>query len=81
MSREDVLARVTKVVVEQMAVSADQINESTSFQSDLEADSLTVVELVMAFEEEFGIEIPDGDADSLKTVGSAVDYIISKQAS
>lgn len=80
MSREEIWARVVKVVVEQMSVQEAQLSESTSFETDLEADSLTVVELVMAFEEEFSVEIPDGDADHLKTVGNAVDYIAGKLA-
>jgi len=80
MSREDVLARVIKVVVEEMSVKEEEVNESTSFQDDLAADSLDVVELVMAFEDEFAIDIPDDDVTNLKTVGNAVEYILSKQS-
>lgn len=76
----DVAERVKKIIVEHLGVEEVKVVEAASFIEDLGADSLDTVELVMAFEEEFGIEIPDGDADSLKTVGSAVDYIISKQA-
>lgn len=80
MSREDVLARVIKVVVEEMSVKEEEVNESTSFQDDLAADSLDVVELVMAFEDEFTVDIPDDDVTNLKTVGNAVEYILSKQS-
>ncbi len=80
MSREDVLARVIKVVVEEMSVKEEEVNESTSFQDDLAADSLDVVELVMAFEDEFAIDIPDDDVTNLKTVGNAVEYILGKQS-
>lgn len=79
MSREDVLARVKKVIVEEMSVKDEEVTEAASFTEDLGADSLDVVELVMAFEEEFGIEIPDSDSNSLKTVGDAVDYILKQQ--
>lgn len=79
MSRQEVLATVIKVTVEELSVKEDEVNESSSFQDDLGADSLDVVELVMRFEEEFKIEIPDDDVGNLKTVGNAVDYILSKQ--
>jgi acyl carrier protein len=70
--------RVKKVVVEQLTVKDEEVTMEASFQEDLGADSLDVVELVMAFEEEFGIDIPDDDVTNLKTVGNAVDYISSK---
>jgi acyl carrier protein len=69
------LDRVKKVVVKKLEVSDDQIVESASFIEDLGADSLDVVELVMALEEEFDIEIPDEEAEKLKTVGDAVAFI------
>ena len=70
--------RVKKVVAEQLQVDPEQIVPQASFIEDLGADSLDVVELVMALEEEFDIEIPDEDAEKLGTVGSAVDYIDEK---
>lgn len=71
----DVLERVKKVVVEQLSVDAEQVTESASFTADLGADSLDTVELVMAFEEEFGVEIPDEEAEKITTVKDAVTYI------
>lgn len=73
-----IIERVTKVVVEELNVKTEEVNETSSFQEDLGADSLDVVELVMAFETEFGIDIPDDDVTNLKTVGDAVNYITSK---
>lgn len=71
------LERVRKVVVEQLSVDEAQVVEAASFTADLGADSLDTVELVMAFEEEFGCEIPDEDAEKIQTVKDAVDYIES----
>ena len=71
----DTAERVKKIVVEHLNVDADKVVESASFIEDLGADSLDTVELVMAFEEEFGIEIPDDAAESIVTVGDAVKYI------
>jgi acyl carrier protein len=71
----DVLERVKKVVVEQLSVEANQVTETASFTADLGADSLDTVELVMAFEEEFGVEIPDEEAEKITTVKDAVAYI------
>ena len=67
--------RVKKVIEEQLSVNQDQITREASFIDDLGADSLDTVELVMALEEEFGVSIPDEDAESIKTVGDAVSYI------
>jgi acyl carrier protein len=67
--------RVKKVVVEQLSVDSSEVTPTASFQQDLGADSLDTVELVMAFEEEFGIEIPDESAEKIVTVQDAVDYI------
>ncbi len=75
---QDILDRVRKVVVEQLVVKQEEVVEAASFQEDLGADSLDVVELVMALEEEFGIEIPDDEVGGLKTVGDAVTYITKK---
>jgi acyl carrier protein len=67
--------RVRKVIEEQLSVNQDQITKEASFIDDLGADSLDTVELVMALEEEFGIEIPDEEAEKITKVGEAVDYI------
>lgn len=67
--------RVIEIVSEQMGVAKDQITRDTSFVTDLGADSLDTVELVMEFEEEFGITIPDEEAEKIQTVGQAIDYI------
>lgn len=76
----DTAERVKKIVVEHLNVDADKVTEGASFIEDLGADSLDTVELVMAFEEEFGIEIPDDAAESIVTVGDAVKYIEKTQA-
>lgn len=67
--------RVIEIVSEQMGVAKDQIARDTSFITDLGADSLDTVELVMEFEEEFDITIPDEEAEKIQTVGQAIDYI------
>ena len=67
--------RVRDLVVEQLGVSQDQVNPQASFIDDLGADSLDTVELVMAFEEEFGIDIPDEDAEKMATVADAIKYL------
>ena len=74
MSVED---RVQKIVCEQLGVAAEEVKLEASFIDDLGADSLDTVELVMAFEEEFEIEIPDEEAEAIQTVKNAVDYINS----
>jgi len=71
----DVLERVTKIVIEHLDVEAEKVTEKASFIDDLGADSLDNVELVMAFEEEFDIEIPDDAAEHIQTVGNAVKFI------
>lgn len=71
--------KVKKIVVEQLAVSEDQVTEDARFIEDLNADSLDQVELIMALEEEFSSDIPDEEAEKLKTVGEAIRYIESKQ--
>ncbi|MDU7693448.1 MAG: acyl carrier protein [Helicobacter sp.] len=70
-----VFDEVKEVVVEQLSVDANQVKAEAEFQKDLGADSLDVVELVMALEEKFGIEIPDEQAEKITTVGDAVAYI------
>ena len=76
----DIKERIKKIVVEHLDVEEDKITESASFIDDLGADSLDTVELVMAFEEEFGIEIPDDAAESIQTFGDAVKFITEKSA-
>jgi len=72
------LIRVKKVTVEELAVKEEEVIESASFTEDLGADSLDLVELVMAYEEEFGIDIPDEEVGQIKTVGDAVTYVSAK---
>ena len=73
----DTLGKVQAIVVEHLGVENDKVTESASFIDDLGADSLDTVELVMAFEEEFGIEIPDDAAESIQTDGDAFNFINS----
>jgi acyl carrier protein len=72
--------RVKKIVVEHLGVEAEKVSEEASFIDDLGADSLDIVELVMAFEEEFGVEIPDDAAEKITTVKDAIDYIEANKA-
>jgi acyl carrier protein len=74
-SMSDIAERVKKIVVEHLGVEADKVTEAASFIDDLGADSLDTVELVMAFEEEFGCEIPDDAAETILTVGDAVKFL------
>ena len=67
--------KITEIIVEQLGVKAEEVTPEASFVDDLGADSLDTVELVMALEEEFGMEIPDEDAEKITTVGEAVKYI------
>jgi acyl carrier protein len=71
----DIAERVKKIVVNHLGVEADKVAEKSSFIDDLGADSLDTVELVMAFEEEFGCEIPDDAAETILTVGDAIKFI------
>jgi acyl carrier protein len=77
MDREEILEKVKVVVVDQLNVEEPDVTDEASFIDDLGADSLGIVELVMALEEEFGISIPDEDAEGIKTVGDAVSYILA----
>ena len=70
--------KVKDIIVEQLGVNAEQVKPEASFIDDLGADSLDTVELVMAFEEEFGADIPDEDAEKLTTVGAVIEYMQSK---
>ncbi|MBI3754934.1 MAG: acyl carrier protein [Deltaproteobacteria bacterium] len=71
-------SKVKKIIVDQLGVTEEEVKSEASFVDDLGADSLDTVEMVMAFEEEFNIEIPDEDAEKIKTVKDAVDYINKK---
>ncbi len=75
MERDTILEKVSAVIVEQLNVDEADVTEEASFVDDLGADSLDIVELVMALEEEFGVSIPDEEAENIKTVGNAVAYI------
>jgi acyl carrier protein len=77
MSDKSTEERVKDIIVEQLGVNADQVTTDAKFIEDLGADSLDTVELVMAFEEEFGIEVPDEEAEKLQSVGDVVRYIES----
>ncbi|MFO8145075.1 MAG: acyl carrier protein [Candidatus Syntrophosphaera sp.] len=76
----DIEAKVKQIVMDKLGVEESQIVPSANFIEDLRADSLDTVELVMAFEEEFSISIPDEDQDKLRTVGQAIDYLKEKLA-
>ena len=73
-------AKVKSIIAEQLGVGEDEIKAESAFIEDLGADSLDIVELVMGLEEEFGINIPDDQAEKIKTVGEAIDYIEREQA-
>jgi len=75
MSSEEVFDKVKEIIVEQLGVAENAVTEEASFIDDLGADSLDIVELIMALEEEFDMEIPDSDAEKVVTVGDVVDYI------
>ncbi len=77
---ESVSDRVRAIIAEQLGVKLEEVTDTASFIEDLGADSLDTVELVMALEEEFGIEIPDEDAEKMVTVGDAIKYIEQKAA-
>jgi acyl carrier protein len=78
MSEKSIEEKVKDIIVEQLGVNPEQVTPSASFIEDLGADSLDTVELVMAFEEEFNIEVPDEDAEKLQKVGDVVSYIEGK---
>ena len=76
---ENIEEKVIKIVAEQFEVSAEKITMKSLFMDDLKADSLSVVELVLAIEEAFNLEIPDEDAEKIKTVGDVVNYVKSRE--
>ena len=78
MSEKSIKDKVKDIIVEQLGVNPEQVTDTASFIEDLGADSLDTVELVMAFEEEFSVEVPDEEAEKLKTVGDVVQYIEEK---
>ena len=75
MSKEEVVAKVKEIIVDKLGVEASEVTESANFTNDLGADSLDTVELIMEFEKEFGISIPDDQAEKITNVGEAVSYI------
>lgn len=77
MEREELLKKIKALVSDKLSISEDQITEEASFIDDLGADSLDTVELVMALEDEFDMDIPDEEAEKLNTVGKAIDYILA----
>ena len=76
----DVEAKVKEIIIDKLGVEESQINNAASFTNDLGADSLDIVELVMEFENQFGISIPDEDAEKIGTVGDAVKYLSAKKS-
>jgi len=80
MAEKPIEEKVKDIIVEQLGVNPEQVTPQASFIEDLGADSLDIVELVMAFEEEFGVEVPDEDAEKLQTVGDVIKYIEEKSS-
>ncbi len=80
MSEKNTDQKIKDIIVEQLSVNAEQVTPEAKFIEDLGADSLDIVELVMAFEEEFGVEVPDSEAEKLLSVGDVVKYIEDKQS-
>ncbi len=78
MERSDVAERLGGVLVSELGLDADKINDEAHFEEDLDVDSLGVVELLMALEDEFGVKIPDEEAESIMTVGQAIDMVHNK---
>ncbi|WP_448584134.1 acyl carrier protein [Thermocrinis sp.] len=74
----DLESRIKEIIADQLGVEVEKLKNEASFVQDLGADSLDVVELIMAFEEEFGIEIPDEDAEKIRTVGDVINYLKEK---
>lgn len=79
--RDQAFEQVKEIIVEQLGVGADDVVVEASFQEDLNADSLDLVELIMSMEDKFGVKIPDEDAEKILTVGNAVDYVVANAGS
>lgn len=78
MDRSEIAAKLTQVLVDELGLDKDKITEDADFEQDLEVDSLGVVELLMALEDEFGVKIPDEEAENIHTVGQAIDLVYAK---
>lgn len=78
MEREELLKKMKAIVADKLSISEDQVTEEASFIDDLGADSLDTVELVMALEDEFNMDIPDEEAEKLTTIGKAMDYVLAR---
>ncbi len=78
MDRSEITTKLTKVLVEELGLEADKINDGARFEEDLDVDSLGVVELLMALEDVFEVSIPDEEAESIQTVGQAIDLVQAK---
>ena len=79
MDREEVLAKIQEITADRLGVDESDVTPDASFREDLEADSLDLVELIMELEEQFGMEIPDEEAEKITTVEEAVDYVVEHQ--
>ena len=79
-SAEEISSKIKGIIAEQLGVALDEVKEGASFIEDLGADSLDIVELIMALEEEFEVEIPDEDAEKIQTVGDAIKFVQAKAA-
>ena len=77
-AKEEALTKIAEVVAKQLGIEKEKVTEEASFVNDLGADSLDLVELIMAFEEEFNVEIPDEEAEKLQTVGDAAEYLVKR---
>ena len=80
LDREEILAKIQEITADRLGVDESDVTSDASFREDLEADSLDLVELIMELEEQFGMEIPDEEAEKITTVEEAVDYVVENQA-
>jgi len=80
MERDEILEKIREITVDRLGVDENEVTPEASFREDLEADSLDLVELIMELEEQFGMEIPDEEAEKITTVEEAVDYVAERQA-